>query len=175
MNVVVLGAGPRGRVHTRRCVRAGHTVRLYEESANAMTDSVGAVAQAVDDGSVTDSVNGTVVTAGLQAPNRAVGPYFPGPNGGDVDRAATRTEAGRVPLARANANGLHAVLAGLTDLTERLGVRFEPPSLLRDAVAAGRFGQSTDGGFYVWTNGEPTRPGELDPTVDARADGVDER
>ncbi|MBX0321486.1 3-hydroxyacyl-CoA dehydrogenase family protein [Halomicroarcula sp. F13] len=290
MNVAVLGAGPRGRVLTRRCVRAGHAVRLYDENANAVMDSVDAVAQAVDDGTVTDSVDGTTglqsamdgadvvldatdgetaarrelladvetmvaddtlvatgdttvsvtaVAAGLRAPNRAVGLHFPDPDAGDVvevvladqttattrdratafvrgldgvpvvvrdspgfaaaryelasireavqmvedgvatvpdvDRAATRTGDGRGPLARADAMGLDAVLDGLTDLTERLGARFEPPSLLRDAVAAGRLGQSTGEGFYVWTNGEPTRPGELNPTIDARADGVDER
>ncbi|MBX0347125.1 3-hydroxyacyl-CoA dehydrogenase family protein [Haloarcula pellucida] len=290
MIVAVLGAGPHGRAPTRRCVRAGHAVRLYDEDPTTVMDSVDALDRTLDDVAVTDSLDGTTglqsavdgadvvvdatdrdlasrrdllaevetmlaedtlvatggttvsvtaVAAGLQAPNRAVGLHFPAPTASDVvevvladqttaatrdrattfvrgldgvpivvrdvpgfatarlelasiveavrmvadgvatipdiDRAATRADADWGPLARADAMGLDAVLAGLDDLTARLDARFDPPAMLREAVEAGRLGKPTGEGFYVWTNGEPTRPSELNPAVTARADGVDER
>ncbi len=85
-----------------------------------------------------------------------------------ADRAATRTTDERGPLARADELGLDAVLGGLDDLHERLGDRFEPPSLLREAVEAGTLGKRTGEGFYTWSNGEPAGPGDLGSEPSAR-------
>jgi len=97
----------------------------------------------------------------------------------DVDRAferesaAERGAAGRLrgPLARADRLGLETVLSGLTDLSERLDARFEPPELLRRKVEAGQLGASTGEGFYVWEDGEPTTGADPDPEVPTRDDG----
>lgn len=96
----------------------------------------------------------------------------------DVDRAFEREGAGghgasdrrRGPLARADRLGLETVLSGLTDLSERLDARFEPPALLRRKVEDGRLGAATGEGFYVWENGEPTTGADPDPEVPTRDD-----
>jgi 3-hydroxybutyryl-CoA dehydrogenase len=63
MDVAVLGAGIRGRAVARHCVRAGHSVGLYAEDANAVMDSVDAVDRAVSV-DATDHVTGTTGLAG---------------------------------------------------------------------------------------------------------------
>lgn len=59
MDVAVLGAGSRGRTVTRRCVRAGHDVRLYDDDANTVMDSVDAVDRALSEVTGTDYITGT--------------------------------------------------------------------------------------------------------------------
>ncbi|WP_254280274.1 3-hydroxyacyl-CoA dehydrogenase family protein [Haloarcula marina] len=283
MNVAVLGVGGRGRDLTRRCVRAGHEVRLYANDANAVMDAVDTVDQTLDvpvtdyvtgttdlhsavDGAalVADATDGdtarrrellaevetaigdetlvatgdatvsvTAVAAGLQTPGRAVGINFldspdpplvevvlaeqtttnardratafvrgldcvpvivgdgPGFAGArlelaavaeairmveaevastpDIDRVATRGADRGGPLARADELGLDAVLDSLAVLSSRLGPQFDPPDLLRRAVDAGRLGASTGEGFYVWTNGRPDEPSDLNPTLTGRS------
>lgn len=88
----------------------------------------------------------------------------------DIDRAATRGDDRRGPLARADEMGLDTVLACLEDLHGRLGDRFAPPELLDDAVQSGRLGRQTGTGFYVWTDGEPTEVSDLAPEGPTGAD-----
>jgi len=88
----------------------------------------------------------------------------------DIDRAATGNGERHGPLARADAMGLDAVLAGLVDLRERLGERFDPPELLERAVTEGRLGRQTGTGFYVWTDGEPAEASDLAPDGPTVAD-----
>lgn len=64
MDVAVLGTGSHGRNVTRRCVDAGHDVRLYAEDANVVMDSVDAVDRELSDTPVTDHVTGTTGLAG---------------------------------------------------------------------------------------------------------------
>lgn len=58
MNVAVLGAGQRGRDVTRRCVNAGHTVRLWDDDANVVMDSIDEIERTIDDAAL-DAIDGT--------------------------------------------------------------------------------------------------------------------
>ena len=291
MDVAILGADSRGRDVTRHCVRAGHTVRLHDQDANTVMDSVDAVDHELPGSDVTEHVTGTTglasavdgadivvemaggdtdarrelvaevetlvaddtpiamgvaagsvtaVAAGLRAPSRSIGLKFSGATDGtlvevvladqttastrdravtfvesldctpivvadtpgtatlrlelavigeairmaqagvasvpDIDRAMTHSTSGsRGPLARADELGLERVLAGLEELTVRLGERFEPPALLEQAVADGRHGRQSGEGFYVWTDDEPTTPSDLTPDGPTVADESDNR
>ncbi|MBX0293763.1 3-hydroxyacyl-CoA dehydrogenase family protein [Haloarcula nitratireducens] len=64
MNVAVLGAGTRGRDATRKCLRAGYDVRLYDSDAHAVMDSIDAVGQRLPERDISDHVDGTT---GLQS------------------------------------------------------------------------------------------------------------
>jgi 3-hydroxybutyryl-CoA dehydrogenase len=55
------------------------------------------------------------------------------------------------PLRLGDLIGLDVRLGIAEYLTTQLGSRFEPPSLLREMVAAGTLGRKTGQGFYSWT------------------------
>jgi 3-hydroxybutyryl-CoA dehydrogenase len=70
----------------------------------------------------------------------------------DIDAAMTigyKHQAG--PLRTTDIVGLDVRLAIAEHLAAQLGDRFTPPAILRDMVAAGRFGRKTGKGFYDWT------------------------
>ncbi|MEV8438380.1 3-hydroxyacyl-CoA dehydrogenase family protein [Actinosynnema sp. NPDC051121] len=54
------------------------------------------------------------------------------------------------PLRLTDLVGLDVRLAIATYLAAELGPRFEPPSLLREKVAAGHLGRKTGQGFFTW-------------------------
>ncbi len=54
------------------------------------------------------------------------------------------------PLRLTDLVGLDVRLSIAEYLSSTLGARFEPPQLLRDMVAAGKLGQKTGQGFYIW-------------------------
>lgn len=54
------------------------------------------------------------------------------------------------PLMWADIEGLDVVLEKLEGLEERFGERFEPPSILKRFVAAGRLGLKAGQGFFPW-------------------------
>jgi 3-hydroxybutyryl-CoA dehydrogenase len=54
------------------------------------------------------------------------------------------------PLKLTDLVGLDVRLAVAEHLAETLGLRFEPPQILRDKVAAGHLGSKTGQGFYDW-------------------------
>ena len=71
----------------------------------------------------------------------------------DIDAAMTlgyRHPVG--PLRTTDLVGLDVRLGIAEELHARLGVRFEPPALLRRMVAEGRLGRKSGEGFYVWEN-----------------------
>lgn len=73
----------------------------------------------------------------------------------DIDAAMTlgyRHPVG--PLETTDLVGLDVRLGIAEYLHQQLGVRFEPPALLRRLVAEGKLGRKTGEGFYVWTDGE---------------------
>jgi len=73
----------------------------------------------------------------------------------DVDRAM---ELGynhpMGPVELGDVVGLDVRLDILEHLREELGERFRPPQILRRKVRAGKLGQKTGEGFYVWEDGE---------------------
>ncbi|GAA1003588.1 3-hydroxyacyl-CoA dehydrogenase [Acrocarpospora pleiomorpha] len=69
----------------------------------------------------------------------------------DIDAAMTlgyKHPAG--PLRTTDIVGLDVRLAIAEHLAAELGARFEPPTLLRQKVAAGELGRKTGQGFYEW-------------------------
>ena len=58
------------------------------------------------------------------------------------------------PIELGDVVGLDVRLDILEYLTEELGERFRPPPILRRKVRAGKLGQKTGEGFYVWQDGE---------------------
>lgn len=70
----------------------------------------------------------------------------------DIDRIVTGSFGVRLaalgPLANADLGGLDTYALILGDLEQRLGARFAPPAVLRDHVAAGRFGAKSGSGLY---------------------------
>jgi 3-hydroxybutyryl-CoA dehydrogenase len=73
----------------------------------------------------------------------------------DVDRAM---ELGynhpMGPIELGDVVGLDVRLDVLEHLREELGERFRPPQLLRRKVRAGKLGEKTGEGFYVWEDGD---------------------
>ncbi len=59
------------------------------------------------------------------------------------------------PLMLGDLVGLDVRLGIAEHLATVYGDRFEPPTLLRDMVAAGRLGKKSGRGFYDWSTGEP--------------------
>ncbi|MDT3437727.1 3-hydroxyacyl-CoA dehydrogenase family protein [Haloarcula sp. 1CSR25-25] len=59
------------------------------------------------------------------------------------------------PLELTDIVGLDVRLDILEYLREELGERFKPPQLLKRKVRAGKTGQKSGEGFYVWEDGEP--------------------
>jgi 3-hydroxybutyryl-CoA dehydrogenase len=55
------------------------------------------------------------------------------------------------PLRLTDMVGLDVRLGIAEYLASELGERFEPPSILRDKVAAGKLGRKTGEGFFTWT------------------------
>ncbi len=71
----------------------------------------------------------------------------------DIDAAMTlgyRHPTG--PLRTTDIVGLDVRLGIAEELAAHLGMRFEPPALLRRMVAEGRLGRKSGEGFYVWEN-----------------------
>ena len=58
------------------------------------------------------------------------------------------------PIALGDVVGLDVRLDILEHLREELGERFRPPQILKRKVRAGKLGQKTGEGFYVWEDGE---------------------
>jgi 3-hydroxybutyryl-CoA dehydrogenase len=58
------------------------------------------------------------------------------------------------PLELADLVGLDVRLEVLKYLREELGDRFRPPQILKRKVRAGKLGQKTGEGFYVWKDGD---------------------
>jgi 3-hydroxybutyryl-CoA dehydrogenase len=54
------------------------------------------------------------------------------------------------PLRTTDIVGLDVRLAIAEHLSEKLGTRFEPPSILKNKVAAGELGRKAGRGFYTW-------------------------
>ena len=81
----------------------------------------------------------------------------------DVDRAMTLGYEHAVgPLATTDVVGLDVRLGIAEHLARRLGPRFEPPSLLREMVAAGFLGRKSGVGFY--THGGAGEVARTNPT-----------
>jgi len=78
------------------------------------------------------------------------------------------------PLERADRAGLDDRLDRLQALAENLGVRFQPPSLLAERVAAGATGSDAGEGFYVWEGGEPAESALPEPTLARPEDRPDD-
>ena len=70
----------------------------------------------------------------------------------DIDRIVAGSFGVRLaalgPLANADLGGLDTYALILGDLEQRLGERFAPPAVLRDHVAAGRYGAKSGSGLY---------------------------
>jgi len=62
------------------------------------------------------------------------------------------------PLERADRIGLDSRLDLLEYLVSEVGEHYRPPDVLAERVAVGKTGANAGEGFYVWENGEPTRP-----------------
>ncbi|WP_276258914.1 3-hydroxyacyl-CoA dehydrogenase family protein [Haloglomus litoreum] len=58
------------------------------------------------------------------------------------------------PLELVDHTGVDVNVGVLEYLTEEIGERFRPPQLLRRKYRAGKLGQKTGEGFYVWEDGE---------------------
>jgi 3-hydroxybutyryl-CoA dehydrogenase len=58
------------------------------------------------------------------------------------------------PIELIDHTGVDVNVGVLEYLTEELGERFRPPQLLRRKYRAGKLGQKTGEGFYVWEDGE---------------------
>jgi 3-hydroxybutyryl-CoA dehydrogenase len=58
------------------------------------------------------------------------------------------------PIELVDHTGVDINVEVLEYLTEELGERFRPPQLLRRKYRAGKLGQKTGEGFYVWEDGE---------------------
>ncbi len=71
------------------------------------------------------------------------------------------------PLERADRVGLDHRLEFLEYLAEEVGEQYEPPAVLTERVAVGRTGADVGEGFYVWEQGEPTRPAVDGPAFDS--------
>ncbi|MBS3182447.1 3-hydroxyacyl-CoA dehydrogenase family protein [Leucobacter manosquensis] len=54
------------------------------------------------------------------------------------------------PLHTTDMVGLDVRLAIAEHMEREFGPRFTPPQILRDMVEAGKLGQKTGGGFFVW-------------------------
>jgi 3-hydroxybutyryl-CoA dehydrogenase len=78
------------------------------------------------------------------------------------------------PLEQADRAGLDDRLEALAYLHDELGERFEPPTVLRERVAAGHTGLASGEGFYVWENGEPSESALRDPEIPRRDRGPDD-
>ena len=61
------------------------------------------------------------------------------------------------PIELIDHTGVDVNVGVLEYLTEELGERFRPPQLLRRKYRAGKLGQKTGEGFYVWEDGEIVR------------------
>ncbi|MFB6310241.1 MAG: 3-hydroxyacyl-CoA dehydrogenase family protein [Salinirussus sp.] len=64
------------------------------------------------------------------------------------------------PLELTDLVGLDVRLDVLEYLREELGERFQPPQILKRKVRAGKLGQKSGEGFYVWEDGAPVKPDE---------------
>lgn len=64
------------------------------------------------------------------------------------------------PLELTDLVGLDVRLDVLEYLRGELGERFRPPQILKRKVRAGKLGQKTGEGFYVWDDGQPVKPDE---------------
>jgi 3-hydroxybutyryl-CoA dehydrogenase len=58
------------------------------------------------------------------------------------------------PIELVDHTGVDINMGVLEYLTDELGERFRPPQLLRRKYRAGKLGEKTGEGFYVWENGE---------------------
>ncbi|MBV0923373.1 3-hydroxyacyl-CoA dehydrogenase family protein [Halomicroarcula limicola] len=130
MNVAVLGAGPRGRNATRRCLRAGHEVRLYDSDAHAVMDSIDAVGQRLPEREISDHVDGTT---GLQSAVSGVDLVLD-TTAGDVDeRRELLTEveqfvADETILVSETEESVTAVATGLERPGRAAGLHFVEPA-----------------------------------------------
>lgn len=70
------------------------------------------------------------------------------------------------PLERADRIGLDRRLDLLEYLAAEVGEHYDPPEVLADRVAVGKTGRKAGEGFYVWENGEATRPAVEGPEFD---------
>ncbi len=61
------------------------------------------------------------------------------------------------PLELTDLVGLDVRLDVLEYLRDELGERFRPPQVLKRKVRAGKLGQKSGEGFYVWEDGEPIK------------------
>ncbi len=69
----------------------------------------------------------------------------------DIDTAMTSGYRHRTgPLRTTDIVGLDVRLAIAEHLAQQIGVRFDPPEILRDKVAAGHTGRKAGQGFYNW-------------------------
>jgi 3-hydroxybutyryl-CoA dehydrogenase len=78
------------------------------------------------------------------------------------------------PLVRADRIGLDNRLETLRELTEALGPRFEPPTVLERLVEAGKTGAEIGEGFYRWELGEPVEPAVEGPDLPKRDEQPDD-
>ena len=128
MEVAVLGAGSRGRTVTRRCVGAGHSVRLYADDANAVMDSVDAVERALPAAPVTDRVR---ATTGLASAVEGAEFVVDTTDGGTDDRRALVAEVEtmveeRTLIATGDSTvSVTAVAAGLKRPGRAVGLQFD--------------------------------------------------
>ncbi|WP_436935069.1 3-hydroxyacyl-CoA dehydrogenase family protein [Halovenus marina] len=93
---------------------------------------------------------------------------------GRVEAVDTMLESGyghlHRPLEHADRVGLDARLETYEFLADTVGERFDPPSVLRERVEAGKTGLDAGEGFYLWESGEPTASALSNPSVVGRTD-----